>query len=186
MVLGQVTEATSHSVTLKTSKSEQMEFEFDSGTLMPTTAQLTPGTPVKVLFRTLDSGLHLAKRITALEPGSLDYQRLETELAMYESQRNAELNAARMQQRTDEAVAANAAATDESNRAQPSATERRESASNETRQTVDETAGAQATESRGAEELPRTASHQGWLLPVGIGAILVAVAARFARRRATV
>jgi LPXTG-motif cell wall-anchored protein len=185
MVLGQVTEVTSHSATVRTSKGEQMEFEFDSRTLMPTPAQLTPETPVKVLFRTLDSGLHLAKRITALEPGSLDYARLEYELAMYESERE-RLNAARTQQDAQTA----AMAADPYRSEPPPASERRE----ETAQRVDDESRADATRTDAtrsdvsgtegtSDELPRTASNQGWLLPIGLGALALAVAARFARRR---
>jgi hypothetical protein len=180
MVLGQVTEVTSHSVTVRTSKNEQMEFEFDSGTLMPVPAQLTPETPVKVLFRTLDSGLHLAKRITALEPGSLDYARLEYELAMYESERE-RLNAARTQQDAQ----TSAMAADPYRNEPPPAGDRRE----ETAQRVEGESRSDATRSEVSgtestgEELPRTASSRGWLLPVGLGALALAVAARFARRR---
>jgi len=185
MVLGQVSEVTSHSVTVTTAKGEQMEFEFDSGTLMPTAAQLTPDTPVKVLFRTLDSGLHLAKRITALEPGSLEYARLEYELAMAESDRNDTMHATEIGNAdSDTPIASNASDEYASGRDRNMG----ETKAEEVREEAREQAGEHHKDysnviKSNEDELPRTASAQGWLLPGGVGAVLLAIAARFVRRR---
>src|SRR5205085_8989166 len=57
-----------------------MTFEFDSRTVMP--AGLENGERVKIEYRILDSGLHLAQRVTPLTVGSRDWTTLDREMSM--------------------------------------------------------------------------------------------------------
>ena len=74
VILGQVTGMTSHSVGVLTPEGEKIPIEFDSRTVMA--AEMPVGTPVRVEFRLLDSGLYLAQRITPLAKGSLTWDAL--------------------------------------------------------------------------------------------------------------
>jgi len=75
VVLGEVTAVNGHSVTVQTTEGESMPFEDDSRTVMP--LDLDAGTRVRIEFHVLDSGLHLAKRITPLTAGSKDWQLMD-------------------------------------------------------------------------------------------------------------
>jgi len=79
VVLGEVSMSNAHSVTVTTLDHETMPFEFDSRTVMP--QDLATGTRVRVEWRMLDSGLHLAQRITPLTRGSKDWDLIENRMA---------------------------------------------------------------------------------------------------------
>jgi len=78
VVLGEVTAVNGHSVTVQTTEGESMPFEYDSRTVMP--LNLDSGTRVRIEFHMLDSGLHLAKRITPLTVGSKDWKLMDTRM----------------------------------------------------------------------------------------------------------
>jgi hypothetical protein len=183
VVLGEVAAMTSHSVTVNTSKAETMTFEFDSRTLMP--SELPSGTRVKVNFRTLDSGLHLAGRITTLEPGSYDWDRLERELAMNgmgETRIVADNEQVTTTTTTTETVVEPTSSADRTYTTQGGA----DSEGDASAQVDQEQPSGSSSSTTMEEELPRTASAQGWLLPVGVAAVVLAFALRAARRRRTV
>src|SRR5438552_1847361 len=71
VILGEVSAVGNHTVTVTAPGEEQMTFEFDSRTMLPT--HLENGERVKVEYRILDSGLHLAQRVTPLTVGSRDW-----------------------------------------------------------------------------------------------------------------
>jgi cell division septation protein DedD len=80
LILGEVVDMNSHVVSVRATDGEILPLEFDSRTVM--SANLPAGTPVRVTFRLLDNGVHLAQRITPLEKGSADWERYENELAL--------------------------------------------------------------------------------------------------------
>lgn len=79
LVLGEVTNVTSHSVVVRTTRGETMTFETDSRTVMPT--NLVPGRPVKIEFHLMENGTHHAGRITVIETGSKDWDQYEREIS---------------------------------------------------------------------------------------------------------
>ena len=79
VILGEVTDATEHSVTLNTARGEHMTFETDSRSVMP--INLASGARVKIEFHLMDNGMNHAGRITTLQPGSTEWTRLEQQLS---------------------------------------------------------------------------------------------------------
>lgn len=179
-LLGEVSSMNSHSVTVRTAREEEMVFEFDSRTVMPMT--MPPGLRVKIEFHLMENGMHHAGRITRLEPGSLDWQALDKQLAFAEQER------ARQEQLEAEQAAAEADEADHSHVA---------TTSNESEQPVatydddasKEPVAANTTDDadRGVEsaetELPQTASPQPWLLVLGAAATSFALGLGVALRR---
>ena len=80
VILGEVSAVGNHTVSVTAPGEEAMTFEFDSRTMMPT--RLENGERVKVEYRILDSGLHLAQRVTPLTHGSTDWAELDRQLSM--------------------------------------------------------------------------------------------------------
>lgn len=80
VILGEVSAVGNHTVSVTAPGEEAMTFEFDSRTMMPT--RLESGERVKVEYRILDSGLHLAQRVTPLTHGSTDWVELDRQLSM--------------------------------------------------------------------------------------------------------
>ncbi len=78
IVLGTVTGTSAHTVDVSTTTGEHVTFEFDSRTVMP--SNLDGDTRVKVNFKLLDSGLHLAQRITRLERGSHEWDMMDRQI----------------------------------------------------------------------------------------------------------
>jgi hypothetical protein len=80
VILGEVVEMNTHLVSVRATDGEILPLEFDSRTVM--SPDMPEGTPVRVTFRLLDNGEHLAQRITPLEKGSLDWDAYENALAL--------------------------------------------------------------------------------------------------------
>jgi LPXTG-motif cell wall-anchored protein len=159
-VLGEVVGMTSHSVTVRTAKDEEMVFEFDSRTVMPLT--MPPGLRVKVEFHLMDNGMQHAGRITRLEPGSLDWQALDKQLSLADQERARRLEA---QEATEDVDNSRVTASNESQ--EPTVID------NDDR-------GVSAAET---EELPKTASPQPLLLVLGAAATSLAVGLGLGLRR---
>ena len=161
-VLGEVVSMNSHSVTVRTAKNEEMVFEFDSRTVMT----MPPGLRVKVEFHLMDNGMHHAGRITRLEPGSLDWQALDTQLSL-----------ADQEQMRLEAV--EQATTDDSYDVDNS----RVTTSNESQEPTVIDSDEQGVAGAETEELPRTASAQPLLLVLGAAMTSLAVGLGLGLRR---
>ena len=180
-LLGEVSSMNSHSVTVRTARDEEMVFEFDSRTLMP--MSMPAGLRVKVEFHLMENGMHHAGRITRLEPGSLDWQALDKQLAYAEQER------ARQEQIEAEQAAAEAQEADHnhvattSNESQQPVATYDDDASKEpvAANTTDDDADrvTESTES----ELPQTASSQPWLLALGAAITSFALGMGVALRR---
>lgn len=162
VILGEVSEVGNHSVTITAPGAEQMTFEFDSRTVMP--ASLENGERVKVEYRILDSGLHLAQRVTPLTVGSRDWSTLEREMSMVPED-----------QEGNSGMLVASTATEEKGE-QP---ERHEEMSSVTTEQQNNEAPSQqqpeqttsGTENGKPESMPHTASPLPWLL-VSAGALL--------------
>ena len=172
VVLGEVSEMNSHSVTVRTGEGETLPFEFDSRTVMP--MDIPAGTPVRVEFRMLDSGLHLAQRITPLERGSKDWDALEGAISQ-----------ATETEESDYEVASNADNDHERNMT-ASNEEHHESTVEEKRADAREEAREEAREGdrdRDRQEVANTASDLPLFLGVGVLLLVGALALRWMRRR---
>jgi hypothetical protein len=185
IVLGVVTGSNSHSFMVNTAKGEDMNFEFDSRTMMP--VSLPTGARVRVDFRVMDNGMHYANRITPLEPGSGDWKSLEDQLSesrAMEQRRAEETREANATEEND--MTGDRAYTTSSSGEAPQKvgdedaaedkTERAARAQNDAKEDRDEA-------KRESGELPRTAGDQGWLLPAGLAALVLAFGVGLARRR---
>jgi hypothetical protein len=80
VILGEVSGVSNHTVSVTAPGEDPMTFEFDSRSMMP--ARLENGERVKVEYRILDTGLHLAQRVTPLTHGSRDWEELDRQLSM--------------------------------------------------------------------------------------------------------
>jgi LPXTG-motif cell wall-anchored protein len=181
-LLGEVSSMNSHSVTVRTAREEEMVFEFDSRTVMPMT--MPPGLRVKIEFHLMENGMHHAGRITRLEPGSLDWQALDKQLAFAEQERARQEQLA-AEQASEEAAMGHDHVDMASNESQhPVATGDDDDSSD---QVAVNTTDADNDNDRGVEsaetELPQTASPQPWLLVLGAAATSFALGLGVALRR---
>jgi len=177
VILGQVTDATAHSVTVATAKSENMTFELDSRTVAP--GNLKSGDHVRIEFRLMDNGTHFAGRITPLMAGSAEDIRLQNQLAA---------NNVTDTYPTSEIVASNEstepAGTMTNNEA---AEEAHENVGQNTSENNDQSMGERSDDEANSkpaasDELPRTGSNRNWLLIAGLGAFAAAFSQRLIRR----
>lgn len=185
VVLGEVTNVTSHSAGVRTTRGEAMNFETDSRTVMP--VDLLSGRRVKIEFHLMENGAHHAGRITVIEPGSKDWDRYDAELTMISrsgenenpaSMGNEPAEHAANDRGSSEVVANNSSAPDDD--AADDATDK-----NVIRSDQDQHSAVD-TEESDADELPRTASHQPLLLALGLAALALGGVIAFARHRHTV
>jgi hypothetical protein len=161
--MGEVTSVTSHSVTVRTTRGETMDFETDSRTVMP--MNLAPESRVKIEFHLMENGTHHAGRITVIETGSADWDRYDRELSAMPSSNERE----KMVSETNASASMG-----------NSGTARNELSSDRERNESERT----AAESR-EDELPRTASRQPLLLGLGLSAAALGLGlAIIGRRRA--
>jgi LPXTG-motif cell wall-anchored protein len=207
-VLGEVEAMDSHSVTVATARDEHMDFQFDSRTMMP--FNMPSGMRVKVEFTTLPNGERVATRIARLEHGSLDWQALDRQLALAETSEDSRLAAD--QQAEDELSAADreedkAEAHDRDYRANNPGTVDQNYGQSSTGTNDNVTANPNDNgtmksstssgnnndtddndkdDTKGAKELPKTASMQPVLLLLGAAATSFALGMTFGRRRRTV
>lgn len=173
-VLGEVVSMNSHSVTVRTAQDEEMAFEFDSRTMMPMT--LPPGQRVKVEFHLMDNGMHHAGRIARLEPGSLDWEALDRQMA-YAQQERDRLEAEREAAEAETRLSA-------SNESQRPVVEPTTTTDDGNRTDVDRTYSDTERGVAGAEDtLPQTGSPQPLLLVVGAAATGLAMGLGLGLRR---
>ena len=78
VILGEVVEVNAHVLSVHATDGEIMPIEFDSRTVM--SDGLAARTPVRIEFRLLDNGVHLAQRVTPIERGSFDWETYITRL----------------------------------------------------------------------------------------------------------
>jgi LPXTG-motif cell wall-anchored protein len=176
VILGEVTNVTSHSVAVRTTRGEAMSFETDSRTVMP--LNLMMAKRVKVEFHLMENGTHHAKRVTVIEPGSFDWERYDEELAMvpYSTERT-DLASAETE-RTESTMGNGTDGTDGTNGSDGDVSRAREDADANRNELRSDAAGT-----NGDDELPRTASRQPLLLGLGLAALATAAVIGFARRR---
>ena len=185
IVLGEVTDETSHSVVMRTTRGEMMTFETDSRTVMPMPMQLTSGRRAKVEFHLMDNGSHHAGRITTIEPGSFDWEQYDKELATYTRDVDTESDLRASNEQSTTSGTNGAYGTSGTNGSSGSGTS---SSVNET--TTPSDRGDNVTnrleDTRNADELPQTASRQPMLLGLGLAALTLGLVIGFARRRRSV
>jgi hypothetical protein len=181
MILGEVTDATEHSVTLNTARGEHMSFETDSRTVMP--MNLGAGSRVKVEFHLMDNGMHHAGRIATLQPGSADWTHLDEQLSLLQQDRSepmamnsSEENSATTTS-TDNGSANNALIS--SNEPTSTTNDQMNANSSERTEEANENAGKSDEKS---DELPRTASNRAWMLVLGLGVFAAAFGQRMVRK----
>jgi len=176
VALGHVAAVTSHSVTVSTPETERITFEFDSRTVMP--RQLVEGTPVRVEFHLMDNGMHHAGRVTPLERGSKDWQRLEDmhAAAVGTIDENAELDRQEQTSENTETTEPNATGNDAYGTTSTGTND------NVLIDTNSKAAEDQTTENTDTNTLPQTASEQPWLLVFGVAAAVVAIGLSLRRR----
>lgn len=165
LVLGEVTDVTSHSVTVRTTRGELMKFETDSRTVMP--MNLMIGRRVNVEFHLMENGSHHAGRITMIEPGSADWERYDQERSLA-PQPTGSMEGSEQNERHE---------------AMTSGTEGRSKHQAENRLESESTENATTTSGETREELPRTASHQPLLLGLGLAALALGIGIGVTRRR---
>jgi LPXTG-motif cell wall-anchored protein len=184
MVIGTVSSTTVHTVSVTTADGEKITFEFDSRTVKP--AALAANTPVRVEFRLLDSGLHLAHRITPLEPGA--------------AVNTLQARATRVQHETRQTTATRQLGQGHEVTKSDDKATARETAANPQTAPKDQTAigstpeggkgvAAQVTSTpagNGGEkqQLPQTASELPWVLSIGALLLVASAALWLWRRRA--
>ncbi len=177
VVIGTVSSTTAHTVKVTTTDGETMTFEFDSRTVKP--SPLTANTPVRVEFRLLESGLHLAQRITPLEPSSSVYALEPHALRVQHASRAAAANHKDHEKTTNRQTVMNGKTAPKHESAGSSASEGGTSAP--TRAT-----SAPANNSRGEQQLPQTASELPWALSLGMLLLITSAALWLWRRRTAV
>lgn len=177
VVLGEVTDVTSHSVMVKTTRGEAMSFETDSRTVMPT--HLASGSRVKIEFHLMDNGSHHAGRVTVIETGSADWDRYQRELAAAPPPPYVEPTG------TASSTATNTSA-DENSSTNAERTDRTANSTDPTTAThqTNQVAETSTDETRD-DELPRTASRQPLLLGLGLAVATLGVGLALTRRRRT-
>jgi hypothetical protein len=176
IVLGAVTATTAHTVNVSTTDGEVMTFDFDSRTVKP--ADLAEGTPVRVEFKMLDSGMHLAQRITPLVQGSHDYD-------VVMEQRAARVEDESGEPAENHEVGESAAGRAEDLREQATATHEGENRNDADVQTTTSDVDANATTSKEGEKMPRTASELPLVLSLGMLLLVVSAGLWLWRRRDT-
>lgn len=154
VILGEVSGVGNHTVSVTSPGEDAMTFEFDSRTMMPT--RLENGERVKVEYRILDSGLHLAQRVTPLTVGSRDWAELDRQMSMVPEQDG----------HSGMLVAATAPDNDESAEHHEAISETNENTDETPADQVEdrEEASTTSTASNDEQTMPRTASALPWLL----------------------
>jgi hypothetical protein len=171
IVLGAVMASTAHTVSVSTTDGEVMTFDFDSRTVKP--ADLADGTPVRVEFKMLDSGMHLAQRITPLVAGSHDY-----DVVM-------EQRASRVEDESSEPAENNEVGESQAGRAEDQREQAMATHNDADVQTTNSDVDANATTSKEGEKMPRTASELPLVLSLGMLLLVVSVGLWLWRRRDT-
>ena len=172
IVLGTVTSTTAHTVNVTTTDGEAMTFEFDSRTVKP--ADLAIETPVRIEFKLLDSGLHLAQRVTPLEFGSHDYDFVHAQRAALLSENEMAEN-----HDSDRAEDMREQGTSMPNDADAQIA----SNENEDEGNANTNANATATTSNEEQPMPRTASELPWVLSLGVLSLVASAGLWLSRRR---
>jgi LPXTG-motif cell wall-anchored protein len=195
IVLGEVTDVTSHSVVVRTTRGENMTFETDSRTVMPMPMQMTAGRRVKVEFHLMENGNHHAGRITTIEPGGFDWEEYDRQMATYtrdvdDSDLRASNEDNRLESSTTGTNGTNGTDGTNGNVETRSNLDQDGSSSSDQNSTTTDR-GDNVTnrleDSRGAnDELPQTASRQPMLLGLGLAALTLGLVIGFARRRRSV
>ena len=187
VILGEVAEVGNHSVTVTAPGQEQMTFEFDSRTVMP--AGLENGERVKVEYRILDSGLHLAQRVTPLTVGSRDWTTLDHEMSMVppEDQGGSGMlvasTATERGEQPERHEQMSTMASNEENNETPSQEQAEEQSENQQNGATNNNMTDQNQQNQQQQRsMPRTASQLPWLL-VGSGALMFLVGGLWLVRR---
>lgn len=175
VILGEISEVGNHTVTVMAPGEEQMAFEFDSRTVMP--ASLENGERVKVEYRILDSGLHLAQRVTPLSVGSRDWETLERQMSMVPEGGDHEGSSMLVASTAPESGENPARAEEVSSTTQQP---NNETPSQQQPETSQEQGGSTTTKEH--QEMPRTASPLPWLL-VSSGVLMFLVGGLWLARR---
>jgi len=171
IVLGAVTASTAHTVSVSTTDGEVMTFDFDSRTVKP--ADLADGTPVRVEFKMLDSGMHLAQRITPLVSGSHDYDAVM------------EQRASRVEDESSEPAENHEVGESQAGRAEDQREQAMATHNDADVQTTNSDVDANATTSKEGEKMPRTASELPLVLSLGMLLLVISAGLWLWRRRDT-
>jgi hypothetical protein len=160
---------------------EAMAFDFDSRTVMP--LDLATGTRVRVEWHMLDSGLHLAQRITPLTRGSKDWDVIENRMAeayLQEDEDSDDIAPATYNgQDTHASTAQSSGVSEREEHGESNATEARENEHGES-------GASDANENREdneTHEVASTASDLPLFLGAGLLLLAGAVCLRWMRRR---
>lgn len=179
VILGHVQSTGTHSVSVATSSTETMTFEFDSRTVMP--RELADGTPVRIDFRLMDNGDHFANRVTPILPGSKDWNALENARVSSDPIHDRELEA----QRTawNQTYPAEDARTNATNGTTDEPIAQNTTPDVTTQDNVLASPTTDSNNNDATDRLPQTASELPLLLAIGGLSLAGAVALAIRRRR---